>query len=720
VAAERRRGLGAAPRLGRLAAVSVAHPWRVLAVTAVLVAVSAGWAAGHLRLATSNLDLVDRKLPPVAAFRDFAREFGTPNLLVVVLEGGDPAALAAAVDRLEPRLAALPGVLGVEARLPWSAQTLRRFGAEPYFTSRDRRLFFLFVQPDDPDSSAAALAPFVSGVRQALAEAHLESSGIHAGLTGLPKYALDDKEVIQRDIGSLSVLAFLLVLGLFVAAFASFLRPLAAMAALLAAVGVLLGPIAVYPGHLTLLSAFFASILFGLGVDYGIHVIDRVEELLAAGTAERQALVAAVESLAPGLATGALTTAFAFFSLDFCGFRGFEELGVIAGMGVLVCLLAMVTVLPALLALTSRRPAATRAPRRRPQRRLGRLLVRLQHPVTAVLVGGAALVAPLAGGPGFDTDYLNLQPKGSETVRLERQMVEGSGLSPQFAAFVTGSRREAAELTARLRRDTTVGEVHSVADLDLLAALGAAPEPGRADQLEELRRRFESPAGRFAVYAYPDGDVWDAARQAEFLAHMRAVAPQVTGMPILGNFMIARSQRALKIAAVLSSLTILLWVAADFRKLRWTAAAVLPTFAGMAAMVGLMRLFGVPFNPLNVLALPVVLGIAVDDGVHIVHRFLAEGGALGPTLVGTGRSVVLTSLTSIAAFGALAWTSHRGLASFALALTLGVAAVLVLSVLVLPQVLVWMTARGPGKVRKVPDTSAVYPRNPNPNPNPNP
>jgi len=75
------------------------------------------------------------------------------------------------------------------------------------------------------------------------------------------------------------------------------------------------------------------------------------------------------------------------------------------------------------------------------------------------------------------------------------------------------------------------------------------------------------------------------------------------------------------------------------------------------------------------------------DGVHVVHRFLAERGDIGATLAGTGRAIVLTSATTIAAFGTLAFTSHRGLASFALALVIGVGSALVLSVVVLPGLL---------------------------------
>jgi predicted RND superfamily exporter protein len=602
---------------------------------------------------------------------------GTPNALVVILEGERPEALERAVDRLAPRLADTPGTRSVLAHPPNVPALLLRLRIEPYLTSRDRRLHFLFVQPDDPESRAETIAPWVEGVREVLEDAELGAQGIRTGFTGLPQYALDDRDAVRRDLAVLSPLSLALILGLFVVAFTAVRRPLAAMAALAVAVGVTVGLAAVWPGHLTLLSAFFGSILFGLGVDFGIHLVDRTEEILLgcgpvgagggpAGMDEAEAVVGAVRSLAPALATGALTTASAFGLMVFSGFRGFAELGVIAGGGVLLCLGAMVTVLPALLTLfpaarTARPTARARASR------LGSLLVRLQSPALAALLTAAALAGPLVARPDFDSDYLNLEPAGSEAVRWEREMVRRSRFSPQFAAFLADSGDEAAALAGRLAGEPTVGEVHALT----------------------------SPDGRHAVYAHPKGDVWREEVRDRFLDRMQALDPEVTGLPVLGRFMIERSRRALLVTGALASVAILLWSLADLRDPLLALLAVLPTFLGAAAMLALMAAFGVRFNPLDVMALPVVLGVAVDDGVHIVHRFLAEDGDLGATLHGAGRSVTLTSLTSLAAFGVLALARHRGLASFGATAGLGIAAALVLSVLVLPQGLrLWRRQRG--------------------------
>ena len=666
--------------LERCAVAAIRRPGIAIGLALILAALATALAAGRLELRTSNLDLVSPELPPVSDFRDFATSFGTPNMLVIVLDGPSEASLREAVSRVASRVRSARGVRAVLARLPYEESSLAWLDADPYFASRDRHQFYVFVQPDDPTSAARTIEPFVRGVRQAVAEAALEPLGVDAGLTGLPQYALDDRDVIQRDITRLSAVSFVLVLAIFVAAFGSFLRPVLAMVGLALVAAWVLGFAAAFPGHLTLLSAFFFSALFGLGSDYGIFLIDVVEERMAEGRAHAAALVDAVRFLAPDLTTEALSTAAAFLALTASGFRGFAELGWIGAVGIVLALGAMVVLLPAMLALL---PVHTRRVRRATERRLGRILRTLSSPTLAVLVVALTLAGATLGLPAFDVDYLALEPRGSDAVRLERGMIERSELSPQFAAFVVHSPERARHLGDLLRSEETVGTVRSIADLERLDAL-AVPIP---DERDEFARSFVSGDGRFAVYAYPSGNVWEPAFADRFLAAMRAYDARVTGMPVLGRFMIDLARRALVVTGGLSLLAILALVWAQFRSVRQTLVAVTPVGLGLVAMGATMKLLGLGFNPLNVMAFPVVLGTGVDAGVHITHRFLAERGDLERTLATSGRAVLVSSLTTIAGFGTLALTTHRGLASFALALTIGVTTSLVLSLVVLPQLL---------------------------------
>lgn len=668
----------------RLVTFSVRHSRAVLAAYLLAVLLSSLLAAQRLELHTSNLDLIDPDLPPVARFREAARRLGTPNMLIVVLEG-DAARLAAAADQLGPRLQQLPGVRGVLWRLPSLANPDGQQGLG-YLRSRDGGLVFLFVQPDDPDSAATTLAPFVEAVRAELELRARDWPSVSAGVTGMPAYAIDDRDVIQHDISRLSIFALLAVLLLFAGSFGALRRPLLALVALLLGVGLMPGLISLYPGHLTLLSAFFASILFGLGVDAGIHLLAAVEEHTALGLSEAVALPRAAAVVGRSLITSTATTACVLFGLQLSGFRGFAELGVIAGTGMVLCLLAMLTALPALLVLwpTSGRERVLH------ERRSGRFLWQLQQPrwhrpLAALLILLAAF-GGLTGGAGFDTDYLNLQPRGSETVRLEREMVRRSEWAPVFALFLPEEREQAVELQRQLRDEPTVAAVHSWLEVeDLLGPLAARLLP------PELAQALRPQGGGWAIYAYPQDDVWQPRAQAEFVSRMQALDPEVTGMPILGHFLVQRSLRALRIGGALGLALLAVCVWLDFRR-PWPALlAMLPALATVPVLLGLMRLLQLPFNPLNVMALPLILGIAVDDGVHLVHRFLHERGDLRAALAGSGHSILLTSLTTLAAFGSLTITSHRGLASFALALSLGVVAAFALTVSWLP----WLLRRWP-------------------------
>lgn len=686
--------------LGRLAEISVDHPWWPVIVSLVLVAGSLALAATRLELKTSNLDLVDPDLPTVARFRDFAQDFGTPNMLVVVLQGEDPTKLRAAVDRTAAAIRDAAGVRSVFSRLPYEPLSLLPFGIDPYLSSNDHKSFYLFVQPTDANSSAATIAPFVEAVRQKIGEAGLAAEGVRAGFTGLPQYALDDRDIIQRDASRLSAVSFFLVLALFALAFSEFVRPLLAAAALAVASAIVLGLIALTPGHLTLVSACFFSALFGLGIDYGIHVVDRCEEYLAEGLSRRDAVVGAVRELGAGLTTGALTTASAFFAMTFSGFRGFEELGEIGATGILVALVVMTTLLPALLMLVG---GKRRRERPLTERRLGRLLAAVQRPALAAVLAVLALAGLAAGLPPFDGNYLDLEPKDSEAVRLEREMVRTSIFSPQFATFLVDSPAAAQELANRLRHQDTVGAVRSAVDLAMLDRI-ARPIPA---EHEAFRAGFIGKDGRLAVYAYPNGNVWDPKFEARFLSQMKAIDPNVTGMPVLGRFMIDLSKHALAVTAALSAILVALLVFIDLRSFVWSALALVPMVLGLAATLGAMRLLDMPFNPLNVMALPVILGAVVDAGVHVVHRFRQEDGDLFRTLAGTGRAVLLCELTTIVGFATLAFTTHRGLASFGITLTLGITFALVFSLFVLPPLLQWVAPRlGVGPARRAPSPEA--------------
>ena len=111
---------------------------------------------------------------------------------------------------------------------------------------------------------------------------------------------------------------------------------------------------------------------------------------------------------------------------------------------------------------------------------------------------------------------------------------------------------------------------------------------------------------------------------------------------------------------------------------------MIPLGAGLVWMIGLMHLTGQQFTVMNVMGLPMIIGIGIDDGVHIVHRWVHEGkGHIHTVFASTGKAILLTSLTTMLAFRSLVFSIWRGFGQLGAALFVGVGACFLTTVLVL-------------------------------------
>ncbi|MBM81534.1 MAG: hypothetical protein CMJ78_13215 [Planctomycetaceae bacterium] len=271
----------------------------------------------------------------------------------------------------------------------------------------------------------------------------------------------------------------------------------------------------------------------------------------------------------------------------------------------------------------------------------------------------------------------------------------------------------------------------------------ANPAPISEEDLpSELRQRFVSDQGSWLLQVFPKNSIWDDGPLGEFVADVRSVDPNATGTP-LQNYEASRQIRdsygmaAIYALAVISIVLLIdflepkkAWLAVtlpfvavaaclayshfqanpisqvvyvgsyaamviavgaicDFRSVRDMLLTLMPPVAGGCLMFGVLVLLDAKLNPANLIVLPLVLGIGVDDGVHVLHDFRLQSETKKPYRMSasTLNGIVLTSLTSMIGFGSMMVSAHRGLFSLGLVLVVGVGSCLFVSLVTLPAVL---------------------------------
>jgi len=277
---------------------------------------------------------------------------------------------------------------------------------------------------------------------------------------------------------------------------------------------------------------------------------------------------------------------------------------------------------------------------------------------------------------------LGTNPAMHRTVRqLEhvRDALRRMPLSECYARLTEYQQRMAGDLLSRLYTLRTI----------------ANPEPPTLDDLpESLVTRFVGQDGHYLLKIYAKWDIWDMEAMGRFVRDVRDVDPRATGNPLQTYEASNQMKRSYEEAAWYALAAVLVILYLDFRSLRLTLLAMVPVGLGLLQMFGVLGLLDIPLNPANMIVLPLILGIGIDDGVHVVHDYRLQKGRyrISPS---TASAVLITSLTTMVGFGSLMIASHRGLQSLGRVLTLGVSCCLFTSLVVLPALMTWLTRTRP-------------------------
>lgn len=771
---------------GRLARFSARHRVVVLAVAAV-VAILAALLGLPPRVDSDLKALLPQDLPLIQDVQALEAEEGGLSFLVVAFRdprpeaSRDPAAFDAFTARVADRLTALDGVAhtlhtqdpdltfrvgllqlppsdvaALDERLrgallmgrslnPVVTQRLLKLGpvAERLTAAGDGVALLaddddasrrILVRPTGPTTDLPYARTLMAELDAVVDEETAASPYELVWIGGPHRHVVEDAQGLEADLALSSAVSLALVLLLLGVALRSVKAVGMVMAPLLVANVVMLAFVAVWAGALNAFTAMALPVLFGLGIDFAIHLLGRYRELRADGLDVEDALAAAWDRTGPPCTTAGLTSAGGFLALVPARFLGFSHLGVVLAVGLLLCLMAMLVLLPALIPLLDPNP---RPPLARPDP------AGPSRPSTYRLaplgLGGLVVATVLLGGfaiprLGFEYDTSSLRREGLAYAELapEARAVVQDAFSPTVVTYP--SREALARAHRRIEDAIAAGETDRVARVLSVETVLPVDQPARIDALQALSATLQDPglrylhasaarpvvdallplrdhavrplasedlptplldllgagsADRHRLLILPRGNTWDMRNSLALYEEVRDLAPErpVAGMNVVGGNVMRVVFDDLPLVGGLALLLVALLVSIDLRKPAWVAAALGVLLAGGAWAAGILWLADVPLTLINLAGIPVLLGIGVDGVIHLQHRVVEEGpGGLRRALRTTGVAAGLSTLTTMASFVALTVAGSRGFQSFGWLVVLGLCAITASTAVVLPLV----------------------------------
>ncbi len=621
-----------------------------------------------------------------------------------------------------------------------------------YNTNADSTVLVLEVFPLENRSDLGSTRRMLENLRAIVDSVDRAPSdeAIQVYFGGSLKNRLDEYEVIKSDILGTALYGIGGVVLLIALFFGNVAGVVLVTVSLAFSITWTFGLTYLVIGELNTLTGFLFVILFGLGIDYGIHTFARYTESRRNGLGVEESLDRMVCQTGSAVGTTAVTTAVAFLLLLFMDFKGFAHLGFIAGTGVLLAFFAMVMVLPALIIIAERigflriPPLATAATpddtrRHRP------------IPFARSIVGGAVgltlLAAYLSTKLSFEYDFTNLRAISEERKLVGEKTTGVFTLSESPAVVLADTREEVGDIVTAVQRkiaeDTlspTIASVRSIFSLvpddqstrlekiRTIRTLVETEAKGvvtgkdkeRLDKLETYlqvdrpftwddfpaadKRQFLNRSGEIGnfVFVYPSVQLRDGKQAIAFRDDVGTIttasgkAFHAASSNIISADMLVLMLSEGRWAVLLAVLTVFFLIWLDFRSLGASLLVIAPLVIGFVWIGGAMYILGFKLNFYNIVVFPSIIGIGVDNGVHLYHRYLEEGkGSLRRVLRRTGVAIAMTTLTTIVGYSGLILARHPGLNSIGDLAVIGITTTFVTALVFLPALLQVLEGRKP-------------------------
>lgn len=417
--------------------------------------------------------------------------------------------------------------------------------SEAYILSKDKKRLLMFVSSTEPAEDfewCRRFMEYVEGVNAKVARHH---PGVKSFMTGNAAFMRDDNQIIREDMGVTTIVAFVAIMALFAFSFRNLSSIL--IVGLPLAGGIVWAWGAAYwiIGHLTPVTAVFGAILLGMGIDYGILILSRYTEERHQGRDIKSALDLTLTQVGVGIITGAMATAGAFFSMRLAQLRAGQEMGLLAGLGIVLFVIMMILGAGSLLVAWDRVKGAMKTTQKqwnpRIMRAIAGLVDRRALGVVVVLGAGLAGLGYFAPRYSFEYNYLNLEPAGVPSFELVHKIPEWFDIDVNFGLLISRSVEEDRKLAAALRADkATVSRVDAISDFI------PAEQETKLEKISRLGRALEGIAPAAQDGTSVEGPPLSDAEYKRLMTALRSLRDTIgaPGRGLIGLFYVAELEGA--------------------------------------------------------------------------------------------------------------------------------------------------------------------------------
>lgn len=621
------------------------------------------------------------------------------------------------------------------------AKYKKRFGDDRFVANADHTKLLVTAQLDFPSDEMKTTEALLPGWRATVEQAVKPFEGVQVSYTGRYVKRLEQRDATAADLGKGTLVAFGLILLFLLLYFRSFLLPAVVSAPLIAGTLWTFGAAWLIFDTLNILTGFLGSVLLGLGIDYGIHLASRYQEARAEHDV-REALAATASSAGRASLYAGLTTLAALGSLVLSSFRAFFEFGILSLLGLIFVCIAYATLLPCLIIVLSRtrfdiKPKLSEI---RPHRAWTRgELAKLRGAGVAFVVGAGAIAAFGLGHLGFQYDFYELMPEDLPSLKAQERMETFTKAARVPGVVLVDDRAHAEAVTAAIARRKAEAEAAAKATgepvmidrtltifdlmpreqaekLEIWKALraqfdkipersikkdpklkdfrdevvritdgGAITTAQLPDYIKDRFARVDDPA-KTVVLVFPAKPLHDVREALEFIklvddlpaASGQGTIDTITEEHLLRDIFadLRRDTPRMLFATLISIFAV---ASLAFREPKRIALVMLTILVGFTLGMGLVGASGTLFNFINMIVLPIWLGLGVDAAFHIMTR-RAEDPTDVWGMIHTVGAVFAAFATTMIGFGCMMISHHRGLASLGHVALLGLGCIFFASV----------------------------------------